>query len=113
MPTYDYLCPKCGDECERIAVIANRNDQKCSQCGEQLDRIMKPQRHFKPFNPYFDMGLGVEVTSPGQRKAEMRKNGFDFKDHPSKGQTSARMDKIADKKRAQSKVAYRGTAYSR
>lgn len=113
MPMYDYLCPKCGDECEKLAPVSQRQNQKCAQCGETLDQIHKPQRHYKPFNPYFDIGLGVEVQDKAHRAKVMRQNGLDFRDHISKGDLSKRNDKIADQKRANRSSSYLGTIFSR
>ena len=94
MPRYDYLCPNCGDECERQSTISQRKHQRCDQCDTVLDQIYKPQPHYKPFHGYFDIGLGVEVTGKQQRAKVMRAIDADFRDPPSKGDASARLDKI-------------------
>jgi hypothetical protein len=39
------------------------------------------------------------VTGVGDRKKAMRENHLDYRDHPSPGDTSALLDKIADRKR--------------
>lgn len=47
----------------------------------------------KGFEPYFDLGLGKEVTGWGDIRQEMRRKHMDFRDHPSKGAISARVDR--------------------
>ena len=49
-----------------------------------------------PFLPYFDIGLGREVTSLGDRWAGMRRAHRDYRDHPSAGDRAARRDRIRD-----------------
>lgn len=38
MPLYSYVCENCGLEDERIVYIANRDEQRCSQCTTLLTR---------------------------------------------------------------------------
>jgi len=94
MPLYDYRCPKCGPV-EQFSLVDFRNDQKCETCGSALELIPFPQpKHdYTPFHPYFDEGLGVEVTGRDQRRRVMNGLHVDFRDHPSKGDESARRDK--------------------
>ena len=40
MPTYEYLCPKCDKEIERIVKIAESNKQKCDDCKTKLVLLM-------------------------------------------------------------------------
>jgi len=37
MPTYDYVCPKCGHKETKIVKYEERNEQQCPQCNEQLE----------------------------------------------------------------------------
>ena len=113
MPLYDYLCPQCGEECERRAVVANRRDQKCDQCGTTLDIVIKPSSYFQPFKAGFDIGLGEDVTGQGHRNQLMRKNSLDYREPQSKGDLAVRLDKISERKRAREREGLRGTIYSR
>jgi len=73
--------------------MAVRHEQKCG-CGYTLTMIHKPTPHYRPFEPYFDEGLGVHVTGKQHRRRVMRDLGFDFRDHMSKGDQSMRLDKV-------------------
>lgn len=53
----------------------------------------------KGFEPRFDYGLGQDVTGWGDIRQAMRRNQLDYRDHPSPGDRSARLDRIADLKR--------------
>src|SRR5687768_17059861 len=113
MPRYDYLCEGCGDESERQSTITARNDQKCELCGGTLGLIWKPATSFQPFTPYFDIGLGVDVTDKNHRAKVMRQNALDFREPPKAGDRTARLDKIHERKAFQFRNSYRGTSYSK
>jgi hypothetical protein len=51
---------------------------------------------YHPFTPYFDIGLGKEISSLAERKTEMRRAHFDYRDHPSPGELTARKDKLQE-----------------
>lgn len=102
MPLYDYNCLNCGDR-EQFALIAHRHDQKCEKCGESLLLILKPQRSYVPFQPYFDEGLGVAITGRDHRRRVMRDQQCDFRDHPSPGDRSARVDRCMEQRRERRK----------
>lgn len=53
----------------------------------------------KGFEPYFDHGLGEHVTGWGDIHKAMRENNLDFRDHPSPGDSSVRMDKIREQQK--------------
>ena len=54
---------------------------------------------YHPFTPYFDVGLGKEITSLAERKTEMRRQHMDYRDKMSPGALSARQDRQhADRK---------------
>jgi putative FmdB family regulatory protein len=104
MPLYDYECPECAFEGEQFALMVDRKNQKCPKCSTILLQVYRPTPRYKPFNPYFDIGLGVEINSLAHRKRVMKQQAMDYRDHPSKGDTSARLDKIADRKRYQARM---------
>lgn len=99
MPLYDYECSGCGEESEKQALIDRRHEQVCDLCSCPLTLVQRPTRHYRPFHNYFDMGLGVEITGREHRRRVMRGLSMDFKDHPSAGDESARLDKEADKEK--------------
>ena len=101
MPLYDYHCPSCDVDLEHFAPMADRRNQKCPTCGAPLGApIPKPQPRYVPFHPYFDEGLGVFVTGRNHRRRVMREFNCDFRDHPSRGDESARVDKAYENKKA-------------
>ena len=40
MPTYDYRCPKCGNEFEAFQWITAPPDANCPECGEPAKRMI-------------------------------------------------------------------------
>ncbi len=98
MPLYDYRCPECKEEIERSATIAERHNQTCETCGGPLEKIPKPTPRYVPFQNYFDLGLGVEVTGRDHRRRVMRDLNCDHRDPPSKGDISARRDWAAQQR---------------
>lgn len=42
MPTYDYKCPKCGDEASVVQSMGeySRNPQRPTCCGQTMDRLL-------------------------------------------------------------------------
>lgn len=104
MRMIDFHCNSCGFDGEQL--IRSGEDphtQNCRTCGSRLTVQLRPQRHYKPFHPYFDEGLGVFVTGRDHRRRVMRDLSADFRDHPSKGDTSARKDWAAQTKREQAR----------
>lgn len=44
MPIFDYVCPKCGEEVERLVSYANQDEQHCKCDAEdpvRLERVDK------------------------------------------------------------------------
>lgn len=99
MPLYDYQCSGCGAETEKMATVAERREQRCADCDALLEIVHRPQRHYQIFQNYFDIGLGVKITGRDHRRRVMRDGNWDRKDPPSRGDHSARLDRIADSKR--------------
>lgn len=99
MPLYDYRCEQCEVEIERIAPMAARHEQRCDTCSGRLVLVLKPQRTYVPFNPYYDEGLDVEVTGRQHRQRVMRDLKVDYRDRPSPGDLSARRDKMMERRK--------------
>ena len=92
MPLYDVTCTSCQREWERASTIAERYSVS-GCCSAPVTIYNRPANSYNPFKHYFDIGLGAEVTSLAQRRRLMKEAGFDFRDHPSVGEESARRDK--------------------
>jgi putative FmdB family regulatory protein len=41
MPTYEYTCPACGEECERFLPLRDRENQECASCGSRLTQQVR------------------------------------------------------------------------
>lgn len=101
MPLYDYECQTCEIELEQSAHIAERHKQRCPHCSSPLNMIFKPTPCYTPFHEYFDFALGEHVTGRMQRQRLMHEKGLDFRDKMSKGDISARIDKVNEAKRGE------------
>jgi hypothetical protein len=53
----------------------------------------------KGYEARFDVGLGREVTGWGDVRKAMREDRLDFREHPSKGEMSARQDRANERRR--------------
>lgn len=79
MPTYDYKCPECGHESERVCKIAERNDQYCECCMTQMKQVHKAPNNA---NIFFKEGWyehidfdPIYISSMKQLKDETSKRG--------------------------------------
>lgn len=102
MPLYQYYCKHCDKDVEIIAAVAARHDQPCPSCGGRLEKVQRPMTDKSIFQPYMDEGLGVFITGRDHRRRVMRDLQCDFRDHMSKGDRSARLDKINQQRRDRS-----------
>jgi hypothetical protein len=99
-------CLGCGREWERLSTIARRYDP-CDNCGAAIEQIFEHSVQATPFVRYFDIGLGREITSLGDRWAAMRgtmdpesgvvSGQLDYREKPSRGDLSARNDRIHER----------------
>ena len=97
MPTYDVECPTCGTY-ERFKMIEDRH-APCDTCGGPIGILITSSTSSKGFEPYFDVGLGHYITGVGDRRKHMRSEHLDYRDHPAKGDQSARLDRVNEAKR--------------
>lgn len=86
----------------------------CDRCYKQIEDPsehglnlcpLEPRRdaHSKGFEPYFDIGLGRYVTGWGDIRKGMREEHLDFREHPTRGELSARADKMNEARRGRSR----------
>ena len=64
-------------------------------CKDGHERVMPS----KGFAPYFDIGLGREVTGWGDVRQTMRRGHLDFRDHPSKAKLEERRERTEQQKK--------------
>lgn len=73
----------------------------CDTCGKLLAFSEHPfcphgfatVSEYRPFKPFFDVGLGAQITSLAQWNRTMKEKHADLTDSPSKGKLSARLDR--------------------
>jgi putative FmdB family regulatory protein len=42
MPLYEYHCPQCNEESERVLSIKDESYQTCNTCGTDLTKLISP-----------------------------------------------------------------------
>ncbi len=75
--------------------------ETCERCGATIEIGDWPfckgghgkANPAKGFEPYFDIGLGREVTGWGDVRQSMREQHLDFRDHPNKERTERYYDR--------------------
>lgn len=75
MPLYDYLCVSCNKEWENFHSIKDRDSELC-KCGKKAQQVMRPSKTGDISYNYYDNALGMQITSPEQRKKEIKKAGL-------------------------------------
>jgi hypothetical protein len=123
---YAPCCPRCHAHSTQPDGIGNwwcavceRWFHVCEKCGKPYTAPMSPlcrDNHemtgsYRPFTPYFDIALGQQVDSHGQRMRLMRgettcdgdeiRPRLEYRDHPSKGDLAARRDRLHERRKAE------------
>ena len=88
MPTYDYQC-ECGHVQEEIRGVNDKSPVPCERCGKSSIRQFSPpagsylvgMQAEKP-GGYYDIQLGMQVTSKRQLREEAKKRGWEMQDPP-------------------------------
>ncbi|MCB0044276.1 MAG: zinc ribbon domain-containing protein [Caldilineaceae bacterium] len=72
MPIYEFVCPNCGCEFEKIVSFSDTATPVCPQCGEQhVERqVSRPAIHFKGSGWYI-----TDSKSNGKKPAKDSANG--------------------------------------
>lgn len=107
MPNYDVECDNCG-VFERINWPLERRAEPCDRCGGPVQTLITSATKSKGFEAYFNYGLGEHVTGTGDINKAKRENNLRDKEPPSKGEMSARNDRINERMKERFKVAPRG-----
>jgi hypothetical protein len=109
------VCPTCARQvcrrCGELLTFCVCETIRCEKCGIRFGIGQSPVckdghdyvGRYEPFTAYFDIGLGVEVTSHAQRWRLMREAKVDYRDKLSKGELSARRDRVEQQRREQAR----------
>jgi putative FmdB family regulatory protein len=95
MPTYDYRCPKCGNEFEAFQQITAPPNANCPVCGEPSKRMISTG-----IGVIFK-GTGFYQTDYKQKDEKTKREG---KKKDSKPSTESKPEAKADKKEAAPKT---------
>jgi len=75
MPTYDFVCKKCGRQWEEFVSMSERENEKCSKCGQLAETLISTP-NLDIFKPFFEPNLswnGDMITSRKQLRDLCRK----------------------------------------
>ena len=76
MPIYEYRCPECGETFERLRPVHKRRmGPLCNTCKVPSVRRVESFRAIT-FEPYFDEGLGCDVTSASEKRRILREENL-------------------------------------
>ena len=99
MPTYQYKCPKCGHEYDKVQKITDQTRAKCPKCGTKGERMISGGVGvvFKGSGFYeTDYKRAGQAKKPGDEGAKPEKTDKPAAEKP------AAADKAADKPAAPS-----------
>ena len=105
MPIYDLRCTSetCGKRVERVTLKATTDHAPC-ECGAPVERVYAAGIPTKGFEPFYNPALGAFVYGRGDEHQIARQHRLIESEPPSKGDLSARRDKIRERQR---EAAYR------
>jgi putative FmdB family regulatory protein len=84
MPTYEYKCPKCGHEYERIQKISDNTHPKCPKCGTKGERMISG-------------GVGVMFKGSGFYETDYKRAGQSKKPGDEAPKTETKPDSKTEK----------------
>ena len=100
MPTYDYICEKCGDRFEHFQKMSSEPLTVCSKCGGHLKRLI-------------GSGVGIIFKGSGFYCTDYRKGGSSSTTETkseTKTETKAEAPKNEPSKAPESKPSTTGTS---
>jgi putative FmdB family regulatory protein len=84
MPTYEYKCPKCGHEFEKLQKMSDNARPKCPKCGTKAERVISG-------------GVGVVFKGSGFYETDYKRAGESKKSYDDSTKGDAKSDKPAEK----------------
>jgi putative FmdB family regulatory protein len=99
MPTYEYVCEKCGHKFERFQAITARPIRKCPKCGKSSAKRL------------IGVGSGIIFKGSGFYETDYRSESYKKAEKSEKGAPdTAAAEKKTDTKAKDSKTADKGAA---
>ncbi|MHC4230895.1 MAG: FmdB family zinc ribbon protein [Planctomycetota bacterium] len=93
MPTYEYVCEKCGHKFERFQAITARPIRKCPECGKSSAKRL------------IGVGSGIIFKGSGFYETDYRSESYKKAAKSEKGTPDTAAEKKTDKKAKDSKTA--------
>ncbi len=91
MPTYDYVCEKCGDRFEHFQKMSSEPLSVCSKCGGHLKRLI-------------GSGVGIIFKGSGFYCTDYRSKGGGGESKPAESKSSEE-SKPSTEKKSEAKAA--------
>jgi len=98
MPTYEYICEKCGHQFERFQPITARPIRKCPHCGKSGAKRL------------IGLGAGIIFKGSGFYETDYRSESYKKAEKSEKGAPDTAAEKKTDKKAKDSKTTDKGPA---
>jgi putative FmdB family regulatory protein len=92
MPTYEYVCEKCGHRFERFQAITARPIRKCPECGQSGAKRL------------IGVGAGIIFKGSGFYETDYRSESYKKAAKSEKGAPDTTAEKKTDKKAKDSKT---------
>lgn len=75
MPVYTFHCEQCNTKKDFLRSVSERNKRtECGKCHSEMQRRVEGFK-LDTFEPYYDEGLGSDITSRRARKSIMSRLG--------------------------------------
>ncbi|MBI4420358.1 MAG: zinc ribbon domain-containing protein [Gemmatimonadetes bacterium] len=99
MPTYEYRCPKCGHEYEKLQKITDNSRAKCPTCGTRGERVISAGAGF------IFKGSGFYITDYKKKSVEEKAEKPETAAKPDKADKTGKTDKPANNSKSKSPKA--------
>lgn len=86
MPVYEYYCPSCSRDFERLMKVASRDSASCLFCGNEENikrKVSKPadmsiqwNQHYYGINGKYDRSLGCVINNPDEARKIAESKGL-------------------------------------